>query len=380
MTPTPFRQLAGFALVVSAIMPLPAGALAINSPLVPFTNSASVTDGEGGTATANNGVSLGTSAITQFNPSQGVLLGATVNVTSIRTQTTQVTSTAGGGTGANSNVASNGIGSSTANISAPGVNQTFSTVSASDACTGKRKNDCTDSATSSAPVSTNLSAVIPSASLDGYVGVGNVTATRTAPILTATQADDVFTGIESTQSVITWTGNISATYDYLLHAAPSFDDGSALLTLDLDFGTLSVGQLAVLGFDIFNLPNVDRVGMDLDGLTGIGDTTKLFTDLVVFDALVEGSSSHWLATLDTSIAGIYKASYSLALSDADVGAASSRANNLALTLNLTGVVVERERVAATNGVPEPTTLALLGMGIAGLAASRRRYIRTAGRS
>ena len=89
-----------------------------------------------------------------------------------------------------------------------------------------------------------------------------------APTLTANQESDVFTGEESTTYTMTWSGNVSASYDYLLHAAPSFNDSSSVLTLNLDFGTFHVGDVATLGFDLFNLADVNRAGLDLDSITG----------------------------------------------------------------------------------------------------------------
>ena len=357
-----------FATMIEVFVPLSAGAMTITTSDVAFNGSASVTDSEGGTSTSINGASLGTSSITQYNATTGVLMEATLNLTSTQTQTVQVTSTSLGGSGANPAVTSYGQGSSTAKISAPGVANTFSAIGPiQDSCSNPYKSACQHAATTTS-FSTNLTAL--ASSLDNYVGTSTVLVSRSAD-LTAEQTSNVFNGTESTKTELKSEGNLSATYNYLLHAAPSFDNDSTLLTLDLDFGTVFLGDSSSLNFSIFNLADPNRVGLDLDSFSETSDPGSLFsTNLANFLGLAQGESNPFKAFFNASTLGLWGASYSLNLSDANVGAATSR-NDYTLLLNLTGNVIQRAS-AAPAPIPEPGVLALFGIGLLGLGLGRRK--------
>jgi len=338
-----------------------------------FSNSATLTDSEGGGANSSANTSLGTSAMPKFDSNTGVLTGATINLNSTRSQWVSVTSTDGPNNGTDPSVTTTGTGSSTARLQAPGVDNTFSSITASGSCTGTRLGACNSGATTTAPSPTSLNAAVPDANLIDYVGSGSFAVTRTTPSMSAEQLLNKFTGVESTQYTLDWSGDLSATYDYLLHAAPSFTGSGTSLMLTLDLGNVFLNDVASSNFNLFNLVG-NRVGLDLDSILGSGDTSKFMSNLAPFADLGAGESNSYWVSLVTTDMGTFSANYALTFSDADVGAASSRWDNLQMTLNVTGSITGSiiDAFAPTASIPEPTTLALLGLGLAGISVSRRR--------
>jgi hypothetical protein len=333
------------------------------TPTVSFSGSASATDTEGGAGSTSD--NLGTTELEQFDTATGVLTGATINLVSTRTQSVTVSATAAGKGG--KPVESSGTGTSTVSLTAPGASYTTSpTIPATGTCPAKIKESC--SLTTTAPDVATDQNVTVTGSLDSYVGSGTVSVDRTAPTLSAAQGIGVFNGVETTEYELTWSGDLSVTYDYLFHAAPSFDVSGPVATLLLDFGTVTQNSLVdPRYFSLFNLADIERTALDLDGfsLTEGSDTGALDSNLAVFSDLAQDSKQDFQATLDTAALGSYREVYTLTLSDADIGAASSR-SSWSLVLTLQGEVI------AASAVPVPDAVWLFGSGLLGLVGVSRR--------
>lgn len=365
MTPKPTALAAAVAAALGTVAAVPAGALTVTTAAQTFTVSGSVTDLEGGGATTTT--LTGSVPIAEFDAATGVLMGATITLTSNRTETVTVTAV-GDGTSATTKTAS-GSGSSIATVTASGVSNTFGTITQNGTCSGTKAAGCSASSMDSSNP-TSGAFVVSGGALDSYVGSATELASLSATI-SATLAGNAFPGAESTKYALSWAGSISATYDYLLHADPSFDASSKVMTLDLDFGTLYLGEdAAEKTFSIFS-PAGERVGLDLDSFAPTGDSGAFTTDLALFSGLAAGGSNGFWFDFVTSTLGAFSASYALNFSDADVGAASSRFSFIGYRVNLTGNVIARP-VAGPAPVPAPGVLGLLGGGLMALGLARRR--------
>lgn len=340
-----------------------AHALLLAGGAVAFTSSAVVTDSEGGGATPLGG-SLGSTDLARFDSALGVLTGASLDLISTRTQYLQVKSTDGPNSGQTGTVTSTGQASGSISLVRPTGNTTVASISIAASCTGSRTAACNGGiVATSVPV--NMKVSIPSAALDLYAGAGTIAIGQSVSGA-VTQQSNAFTGTETSRYQLDWSGTLAIDYSYLLHAAPSFDAGAALTELTLDFGTVTVGDAAALSFGMFNLAG-ERAGLDLDSIVGSGDASVLGVNTGLFDGLEAGNGGEWSALLDTSVAGSFSASYTFFFSDADIGAASTRATRQ-MTLNLLANVIE-PRAAA---VPEPGSLPLLLGSLGVLAATLRR--------
>lgn len=378
-------------LAALAVMPTLAHAtLVTTTSKTAFDVSNSVSDTLVAKATASDGAHSGTAntnmdtqkkaTIAQFDKTLGVLTGATVNVASTYKQTTSVTVVGGGTTGnTDGTFAATGTGSSSVSLVIPtGVTgASMSSGSIADSCTvvnGKIKASC-DNGSQSKDITT--SKTVDGNSLNSYAGSGSFLVDLLAVSNTADTTSNQFASTATTTSTINWTGDLSATYSYLLHAAQSFSANAALTSLTLDFGDVYLGDsVASKTFSISNVFDTNRVGLKLTNVVETGDVNNVFsTNLSLFDNLAQGGSNNYTASFLATSLGSLSASYQLTLADAnpDVAFASDTlGKGYNLTLNVKANVLQHAADTAGGNVPEPASLMLLGLGTAALCSSRKR--------
>lgn len=310
-----------------------------------------------------------TSNFNQFDATAGVLTGVTIGLASTRTQT--VSGSVSGLSFTGKQTAATASGTSGASLSALGA--TTSNLGGNISHSSSAAGNTTIGPSTTAPATTIATLAVGAGSLDSYAGGGTVAVTRQLSSVQATSA--ITNGSTLTKTTATanysvnWEGSTSVSYSYLLHALPSFSANKALSEITLEFGTHFVGAaVADQTVSLFNLLAGDRTGLDLDAFSAFGSASPFSTDLALFAGLIAGASDEFAFSFDTSSAGVFGQQFILNLSDADVGAASTR-NNYTLTVNLAGTVLAQPQGGT---VPEPHMLGLVCVGLLGLAYSRRR--------
>ncbi|MDD2739787.1 MAG: hypothetical protein PHR94_12715 [Methylomonas lenta] len=348
-------------------------ALTTTTGPIAFSGSAQVTATGGQVASAtnsNNGAAIANIALSQFNASNGVLTGVNLQLDSNRIQVIDGFGNKNNGPGRTVS----GSGTSNALLSASGVTANFAPdlTQAGTGCdlahgpTGSVS--CSWGPNTADAVTTDTTVGADEQNLNDYVGAGSVNASLSLPTLSATSTMSATMGQPGSGSnatyTVDWSGTLQADYSYLLHALASFDGSSEINSLALDFGNVAQNSIASLNFGLFNLANADRIGLDLDGVIGSGDTGSFDTGLIAFADLAQSGSQSFIANLLTANTGAFSAQYLLNLSDADLGASSTR-GNYQLTLNLTGNVVAAP-------VPVPGAIWLFGSALLGLLSVNRR--------
>lgn len=129
---------------------------------------------------------------------------------------------------------------------------------------------------------------------------------------------------------------ITATLDVLDHAEASFNAVVNQDTLVIDLGVFFVGSsVQTQGFTIHDLEVVAGLtaNLDLDGISGVGDTAALFTNFApVSDVVAGGGGQSFVASFDPSVGvGSFSATYTIQVSDENLSGAIG-GTSLELTL------------------------------------------------
>ena len=76
---------------------------------------------------------------------------------------------------------------------------------------------------------------------------------------------------------------------------------------------LQGSSVSPLAFSLYNLADLNRVGLDLDSFSASGASSTLTTDLAPFTNLAQGGGNSFNAFLNTSTLGLFNAQYLLNL-------------------------------------------------------------------
>lgn len=117
------------------------------------------------------------------------------------------------------------------------------------------------------------------------------------------------------------------------HSNGSFSGVADENVLTIDFGEAAQGSPPpAAAFAVHNLKTAfSTAGLDIDEIVASGDTGTLTTNLAPATNLAAASSLPFQATMSTSVAGTFQATYTLKVSDQDLPGATSGAD-LVLTL------------------------------------------------
>jgi hypothetical protein len=327
----------------------------------------------GPTTASTSAVSITPVALSQFNPTTGILVGARVSAVIPVTITTQVFGI-GGATG---NRTVNGTTTYVGGVSATGVSATSAAtaLSLSHSCNG---NNCVgndaqngNNSNTSGAATYSASGTVASGSLSSYYGTNNTgVQISTAGTLTVSSTGGGNLTSAFTQGIVNRTAgsSYSVAYDYLNFSSPSFNGSSVVRTLDLNFGTIhQANGPATLNFTLFNIGNANSAGFDLVSLGSDGNplfTTTLAPFSGQTNNIDGGQSRTFSVSVTPTTLGSKVEQFRLALRDSavDVGTGLG-AKDFDMTLNVFALVL-----------PEPGTWLsmIIGFGLIGSAARRQR--------
>lgn len=181
---------------------------------------------------------------------------------------------------------------------------------------------------------------------------GSFASVTTNPsVATVTSLNDISFGGAGTAA---GNGVFLTVYD---RASASFESGpTAVAALTLDFLTVNQGDVVSQNFNLYNLLKSAGFTADLalvEVISGTGNTNALTTNLATFNSLAPGTFNSWEASVDTSNQGTFSNTWTLQFKSSNGGTVYADDTTESLTLTANVIVV-----------PEPSAIALAGVGIA----------------
>ncbi|MDB5425134.1 MAG: sorting protein, partial [Phenylobacterium sp.] len=162
--------------------------------------------------------------------------------------------------------------------------------------------------------------VIPLGSLSEYAGTGTVAIERTSSVTVTVEASSgaMAPGLLTTATGLITLGGAPAsnvyrvTYDYLNFARPSFDPLTEQQTLNIDFGTLTLGASPVTQiFSMSNLGDEHSAGLSLSSFAPANSTSPFGNTLLAFENLGGGASLTSGFSFAATSVGSFSQSYTL---------------------------------------------------------------------
>lgn len=216
------------------------------------------------------------------------------------------------------------------------------------------------------PVFGSLSLTSSAANLNNFIGLGNIGQNVTNTQLSANRSGVNLSGTSASVSPNPVVATESMAYTYSTHSNASFASVGDDNDLTLNFGLLANGTSGDASFNIFNLGGLGLTNFVFSLLNG----DDLFD--VTGGYVGAGASSLYNAHFagDNPLALTnYDATYRLTFTDNVSGLA--RYGTSSVGTNYIDIRMLAS-VAPAAAVPEPTTLALVGLALAGLGLWRRK--------
>lgn len=344
---TPCRILVSLAVLLTSSVAC-ASVITVNGTEITLLSSPNLSVQSSGSRVEKSQVSTG--ILEQFDPSLGVLTGATGTLTLVGPRTlTRGGANGTAGFGYQWTLGGNVLGPSLG-VTNPATSVNLITAVGSLALSSSASN------------------------LNNFVGPGNIAQNSIRTYVSAQRS--ATSGITTGTVSNTVLANESITYTYSTHSNASFTSPSDTNLLTINLGLLANGASANQTFNIFDLGGLGLTGFNASFVSGSGNDVFSVTGDTSIEAGGFESFSANFAGLSPGALTSYSGTYRLTFTDDVTGLAkyaseSVRSNYIDLTM-MASVA------PAVSAVPEPTSLvSFAGLGAMGLVMAWRRRKRAA---